>query len=178
MKAIVFVVRVDQTKWFRSIKKYPNSFEVFKGGVWDNHQPLVLLILMLPRPNYLYNHFVSSIFCPNPRYISPVAELLYFHCASLFRFSNFFFVNYLGIPCRAQNDCQEVLQGKKSWRILLSFYICIFPVSSWLLVQTIYDLILMLLKLQLSYFWQSTNYAIGCSLKLSKPFIKNINKIK
>lgn len=83
----------------------------------------------------------------------------------------------MGIPCRAQNDCQEVLQGKKSWRILLSFYICIFPVSSWLLVQTIYDLILMLLKLQLSYFWQSTNYAIGCSLKLSKPFIKNINKI-
>ena len=60
------------------------------------------------------------------------------HCwATLFsfcKFSKFFlFINYLGKPCRAQNDCQQVLQEKKSWRILISFYIYIyiyiFPVS-------------------------------------------------
>lgn len=113
MKAIVFVVRVDQTKWFRSIKKYPNSFEVFKGGVWDNHQPLVLIILMLPRPNYLYNHFVSSIFCPNPRYISPVAELLYFHCASLFRFSNFFLLIIWEFHAVLKMTAKKYYKGRK-----------------------------------------------------------------
>lgn len=85
LKVKAIVVRVDQTKWFRSIIKYPNSFEVLKEefgiiiSFWSYSflcfQDLIIFTTILSFPSFVviqdFTHCWATLF-------------------SLSKFSNFF----------------------------------------------------------------------------------------